>query len=223
MSLRKVKIALVQEVGPLAKQFSVHIVASLFERDGDHFYNTAVIFNPQGELQFVTRKQHIPSGKGYNETDYFENGFSEYPVHDLGFIKVGIPTCYDQWFPEVARIYGLKAAELVIYPTAIGSEPNYPELDSQPAWEIVQRGHCVANGFFLAACNRVGFEGMITFYGSSMVVDPMGQIIEKAPRNSPCLLLAELDFGKVQFWRELFPLLKQRVPTSYGEIVVERK
>jgi len=137
----------------------------------------------------------------------------------LGFIKVAIPTCYDQWFPELARIYALKGAELIVYPTAIGSEPEHPNFDSQPSWERVMIGHAVANGIFIAAANRIGFEGLITFYGSSFVADPLGNKIKQASRDKSEVLVAELNFETFAFFRNLFPLLHQRQPQNYGHIL----
>jgi len=211
--------------GALAKEAGVFVAGSLFEKGEPlkkarrtgipHFYNTAVIFDPTGKLVGFTRKQHIPRGTGYEETFYFEPGDSAYPLHDLGFIKLAIPTCYDQWFPEMARICALKGAELIVYPTAIGSEPNFPKFDSQGRWQTMMVAHAIANGVFVAAVNRTGSEGMIRFYGSSFVCDPTGTILAQAPRNKPAVIVADLDFAVFDFWRGLFPLLAQRHPETY--------
>ncbi|MDW8395165.1 MAG: nitrilase-related carbon-nitrogen hydrolase [Anaerolineae bacterium] len=207
----------------LARETGAFIVGSLFERAGDsshpRYFNTAVVFDPRGNLCGFTRKQHIPSGTGYEETFYFEPGDSDYPVHDLGFIRLATPTCYDQWFPELARIYALKGAELIVYPTAIGSEPNYPSFDTQPQWRTVMLGHAIANGVFIAAVNRTGREAMVTFYGSSFVCDPTGRILAQAPRSRPAVVVADLDFSVMAFWRALFPLLKQRQPATYRALL----
>lgn len=216
----------------LAKEFGVHVVGSLFEvssaRKGKedayglgrkHFYNTAVIYDPQGKLCAFTRKQHIPQGTGYEEIYYFEPGDSNYPVHDLGFVKIGVPTCYDQWFPEMARICALKGAELLVYPTAIGSEPNFGAFDSMPRWQTVMRAHAISNGVFVAAINRTGDEGLINFYGSSFVCDPTGEVLAQAPRGEPAVLIANLRQDTLEMWREMFPLIKQRQPHTYGELV----
>jgi len=201
----------------------VFVVGSLFEKlekgGNIRYFNTAVIYNPEGKLQGFTRKQHIPKGTGYNEIFYFEPGDSDYPVHDLGFIKLAIPTCYDQWFPELARIYALKGAELIMYPTAIGSEPDHPGFDSQPMWQTMMTSHAIANGVFVGAINRTGSEGTITFYGRSFVCSPNGKIIEQAPRESPAVLVATLDFAEFDFWRNLFPLLTQRQPQTYNLLI----
>lgn len=122
-------------------------------------------------------------------------------------------------FPEVARICALKGAELILYPTAIGSEPNFKDFDSSQAWQSVQVGHAIANGVFLAAANRTGNEGLLTFYGSSFVVAPTGQKLAQASRDKDEVLVVTLDFAVFEFWRNLFPLLKQRQPNTYQVIV----
>ncbi len=203
----------------LAAEAGAYIVGSLFERAGGRYFNTAAVFDPRGNLVGYTRKQHIPSGSGYHEDYYFEPGDSDHPVHDLGCVRLAIPTCYDQWFPELARIYALKGAELIVYPTAIGSEPDFPKLNTQPCWQMVMRGHAIANGVFIAAVNRVGNEGVVHFYGSSFVCDPMGRLLARAPRHRPAVLVATLDFGVMAFWRRLFPLLHQRQPGVYRQLV----
>jgi len=199
----------------LAGESGAFVVGSLFERSAGRYFNTAVIFDPRGNLFGFTRKQHIPRGSGYHEDYYFEPGDSDYPVHDLGFVKLAVPTCYDQWFPELARIYALKGAELIVYPTAIGSEPDFPGFDTQPRWQAMMVAHAIANGVFVAAVNRVGDEGMVRFYGSSFVCDPTGRVIARAPRSRPAVLIADLDFAAMTFWRDLFPLLQQRQPHTY--------
>ncbi len=209
----------------LAKDAGVFVFGSLYEKGEPlkksqrtgipHFYNTAVIFDPQGKLHGFTRKQHIPKGTGYEEEFYFEPGDSDYPVHNLGFIKLAVPTCYDQWFPEMARICAIKGAELIVYPTAIGSEPNFPKFDSQPRWQTSMVAHAIANGVFVAAVNRTGQENVVKFYGSSFVCDPTGTILAQAPRNTPAVVTADLDFGVFDFWRKLFPLIEQRKPATY--------
>lgn len=206
----------------LARETGAHIVGSLFERAGPRYFNTAVIYNPSGALQAFTRKQHIPRGTGYHEDYYFAPGDSDYPVHDLGFIKLAVPTCYDQWFPELARIYALKGAELVVYPTAIGSEPDHPAFDSAPMWQTVITSHAIANGLFIAAVNRTGHEGTVRFYGSSFIAEPTGHILAQAPRNEPAVVVATLDFAVMDFWRRLFPLLEQRQPGTYGPLSAPR-
>lgn len=205
----------------LARESGAFVIGSLFERADGRYFNTAVIFDPRGNLFGFTRKQHIPRGSGYHEDYYFRPGDSDYPVHDLGFIKIAVPTCYDQWFPEMARICALKGAELIVYPTAIGSEPDFPGFDTQPRWQTVMIAHAIANGVFVAAVNRTGDEGVVRFYGSSFVCDPTGHVIARAPRSRPAVLVADLDFSIMAFWRNLFPLLEQRQPGTYRALVGE--
>ncbi|MYD09209.1 MAG: hydrolase [Chloroflexi bacterium] len=202
-----------------ARAHGVSLIGSLFERDADGAYwDTATIYDAQGELRGVTRKVHIPSGEGYHETDYFAGG-DQYPVHDIGPIKLAAPTCYDQWFPELARIYALEGAEFIFYPTAIGSEPTAPGFDSAAAWRTVMRGHAVANGLFIAACNRVGRENAVEFYGSSFICDPLGNVLAQAERDADQVIHAVLRADVRAQYLDLFPLLHQRRPQHYGRLL----
>ncbi|HEU4673355.1 MAG TPA: nitrilase-related carbon-nitrogen hydrolase, partial [Candidatus Limnocylindrales bacterium] len=177
-------------LGALAGELGVAVVGSVYERAMAGLnYNTAIVFGPDGVLVGRTRKAHIPDDPGYAEKYYFAPGDSGYPVHGVrlgvgegreAWVALGLATCWDQWFPEVARILALKGAELIVYPTAIGSEPEYPTVDTHEAWRTVMRGHAVANAAFVMAVNRVGREGEMTFYGGSFVADPMGVVIAEA-------------------------------------------
>lgn len=202
----------------MAKQHGITIISSVYEREGEGYYDTALIHAPNGELVGKTRKIHIPSGDGYYETDFF-GGWKEYPVWDVGALNVAAPTCYDQWFPELARIYSMNGAEFIFYPTAIGGEPTDPDMDSSEMWLTVQRAHAIANGVFVAAANRVGEENGIPFYGNSFICDPMGQILARADRTSTQVLVATLDPAVMERWRGLFPLLQQRKPHTYQRLV----
>lgn len=207
--------------GSLASELGITIISSLFENaPDDNFFDTAIIHTPDGSLSHYTRKVHIPSGTGYHETDFF-SGDTEYPVHELSKVNVAVPTCYDQWFPEMARICALNGAEFIFYPTAIGSEPNAPDFDSKDAWQTVMRGHAVANGVFIAAANRVGVENDVTFYGSSFICDPMGNILVEAGRNTTEVIHTELDAALREQYIDLFPLIYQRKPHTYGQITEE--
>ncbi|MCY4009154.1 MAG: N-carbamoylputrescine amidase [Anaerolineaceae bacterium] len=214
--------------GPSGRAFArwssehhVHILGSIFERGScsDTHWDTAVLYNPEGRLSHFTRKVHIPAGEGYHESDFF-GGARAFPVHDIGALRLAAPTCYDQWFPELARIYALRGAELIVYPTAIGSEPNAPQFDSRDAWQLVMRGHAVANGIFIAACNRWGQE-RVTFYGSSFICDPRGQLLAEAPRDEDAVIIAQLQPDTLTEYRALFPLLHQRRPEVYGALLAE--
>jgi len=203
----------------LAKQHGVNIIASMYEKTAEgQYYDTATLHGADGRLLGITRKVHIPSGEGYHETDFFK-GYHEYPVFDLGGLRLAAPTCYDQWFPELARIYSMNGAEFIFYPTAIGSEPNAPGFDSRDAWQTVMRGHAVANGVFIGAANRVGQENQVTFYGSSFICDPLGNILAQAERDTTQVISATLDRALLAQYRQLFPLLHQRATHTYGRLL----
>lgn len=206
----------------VAKQHGIYLIGSQFEQDSNHYYDTAVIYSPDGQLVGRTRKVHIPSGDGYHETDFF-GGWHEFPVWNLDAIQLAAPTCYDQWFPELARIYGLNGAELIFYPTAIGSEPTDPDMDSSEMWLTIQRSHAIANGVFVAAANRVGHENAVTFYGSSFICDPMGNVLAQAGRDTTEVITATLDPAVMARWRGLFPLINQRQPQTYQALTDEAK
>ncbi|KTD61416.1 carbon-nitrogen hydrolase [Legionella spiritensis] len=201
-----------QFVSHMARKANVCITASLFEKAG---YNTAVAFNEAGELIAVTRKQHIPSGEKYHEDFYFKPGDSDYPIHSIAGHKLGLPTCYDQWFPELSRIYGLKGAEILVYPTAIGAEPTAPGFDSQPMWQKVMIAQGIMANTFMVAVNRIGCENGLEFYGSSFISSPLGHILVQAPRHEPAVLVAEIDFNDRELWGRLFPFPMQREPQTY--------
>ena len=208
-----------QFVGTMARKNKVFITASLFEKAG---YNTAVAFGPDGKLIAVTRKQHIPSGEKYHEDFYFKPGDSDYPVHKIAGHQLALPTCYDQWFPELSRIYGLKGAEILVYPTAIGGEPTAPGFDSQPMWQKVMVAQGIMSNTFIIAVNRIGREDNLTFYGSSFISTPTGEILAQAPRDKSTVLVAELDFAQRELWGRLFPFAQQREPGTYQELVRQR-
>ncbi|MDX6625469.1 MAG: N-carbamoylputrescine amidase [Solirubrobacterales bacterium] len=206
----------------------VHVHASLYERadgaDGLGF-NTAIVVAPSGELVARTRKLHIPVTAGYYEDRYFRPGPGDgepFPVVALGEARLGLPTCWDQWFPEVARAYSLGGAEVLIYPTAIGSEPDHPEFDTEPLWERVIVANGIANGVFMVAVNRTGEEPPLRFYGSSFISDPYGRVLVQAPRDEPAVLVADLDLDQRRDWLELFPFLTTRRPDAYGRLVEDR-
>ena len=203
--------------GELARQNGVFLLGSIFEQAEDGVYwDTATVHNPAGALAGFTRKVHIPQGAGYYE-DYYYSGYDQFPVHEVAGVKTAVPTCYDQWFPELSRIYALNGAEFIFYPTAIGSEPDAPELDTAESWQTVMRGQAIANGVFIAAANRVGQEG-VTFYGSSFICDPMGRILAQASRDQTEVIVARLETAVFDQWRTLFPLLHQRRPEVYGKL-----
>jgi len=208
----------------LAAETGVIVHASLFERaDGDDGlgYNTAIAVAPDGRLVVRTRKLHIPVTAGYYEDRYFRPGPAgpdPFPVAELAGARFGFPTCWDQWFPELARAYSLAGAEVIVYPTAIGSEPDHPGFDTEPLWEQVIRANGIANGTFMIAINRFGEEGPLTFYGSSFISDPYGRLLVQAPRDRPAVLVADLDLAQRDDWLALFPFLSTRRPDAYESL-----
>jgi N-carbamoylputrescine amidase len=208
--------------GELAAETGACVHASLYERaDSELGFNTAICVAPSGELVARTRKQHIPVTAGYYEDRYFRPGDSGYPVVELAGASFGFPTCWDQWFPELARAYSLGGAEVIVYPTAIGSEPDHPRFDTEPLWERVITGNGIANGTFMVAVNRIGDEPPLRFYGSSFISDPYGRVLVQAPRDRPAVLVADLDLDQRRDWLELFPFLTTRQPSQYGALVAE--
>jgi N-carbamoylputrescine amidase len=207
----------------LAATTGAAVHASLYEAadaaDMPPGYNTAICVAPSGELLARTRKLHLPVTEGYFEDRWFRAGDGGYPPVVVGDATFGFPTCWDQWFPEVARAYSLAGAEVLVYPTAIGSEPDHPEFDTEPLWQQVIAANGIANGTFMVAVNRVGDEGVLTFYGSSFVSDPYGRVLVQGPRDEPCVLIAELDLDARQDWLRLFPLLETRRPDTYTSLV----
>jgi N-carbamoylputrescine amidase len=197
----------------LATELGCAVHASLYEQAR---YNTAICVGPDGTLLGRTRKTHIPRFPGYHEDLCFQPGDSGFPVHEIiPGAKFGFPTCWDQWFPELARAYALNEAGILVYPTAIGSEPELPWFDTAPIWEHMITANGLANALFMIVPNRTGAEGLITFYGSSFISDPYGRVLLRAPRDRPAVLVADLDLRQRADWLE-FGLLPTRRPELYG-------
>jgi N-carbamoylputrescine amidase len=211
-----------------AKQHGVIIHASLYEQVGlpdGRGLNTAILVDTQGEIIARTPKLHIPVTSGYYEDKYFQPGPNEtdpYPVYELELdgtrASFGLPTCWDEWFPEVARNYSLRGAEIIAYPTAIGSEPDHPDFDTEPLWRQVIVGHGITNGTFMVVPNRYGNEGSLNFYGSSFISDPFGRILARAGRDTDEVLVADLDLDQRRDWLDLFPFLATRRPDTYQRL-----
>jgi N-carbamoylputrescine amidase len=209
----------------MAQETGAYVHASLYERadEGDGLgFNTAIVVEPRrGEIVARTRKLHIPVTAGYYEDRYFRPGPAgddAFPVTALADGHFGFPTCWDQWFPELARAYSLAGAEVLVYPTPIGSEPDHPGFDTEPLWERVIIANGIANGTFMIAVNRIGTEPPLTFYGSSFISDPYGRKLVQAPRDEPAVLVADLDLDQRRDWLELFPFLTTRRPDAYGPL-----
>ena len=217
-------------VSTLARELGIFIHASLYEATGfddGRGLNTAILIGNDGQLVGKTPKLHIPVTEGYFEDKYFQEGPNKdpYPTYQLelpGSPELGLPTCWDEWFPEVARAYGLAGADILCYPTAIGSEPDHPEFDTEPHWRQTIVAHAITNGLFIVVPNRWGNEGIINFYGSSFIVDPYGRILAQAAKEGDEVLVADLDLDQRRDWLELFPFFGTRRPDTYGSLTHAR-
>jgi N-carbamoylputrescine amidase len=202
----------------LATTWGVSVHASLYERTTDERgFNTAICVDDTGRLLARTRKTHIPEFPYYHEDRYFEPSDQECPVTEVAGANFAFPTCWDQWFPELARALSMDGAQVIVYPTAIGSEPNMPGADTQPMWRQMIAANGLANSTFMIAINRIGTEGPLDFYGSSFISDPYGRIVVEAPRDRPAVLIADLDLGQ----RDdalAFGLLYTRRPDRYSRL-----
>ena len=208
----------------LAEHLQVVIPVSWFERSGNVFFNSVAMINADGAVMGVYRKTHIPNDVGYQEKQYFSPGDTGFRVWDTRYAKVGVGICWDQWFPESARCMALMGAEILMYPTAIGSELSM-EHDSAPHWQTVMRGHAAANIMPLVASNRIGkevatnSEDSIVFYGCSFISDHMGQKVEEANRTDESVIVHTFDLDAIQEHRERWCLFRDRRPEHYGPIM----
>ena len=222
------KLALPLEENPavrrfqtVAKELSVVLPISFYEQDGNVLYNSVAMIDADGSVMGVYRKTHIPDDHFYQEKFYFTPGDLGYKAFDTKFGRIGVLICWDQWYPEAARLTAMQGAEIIFYPTAIGWLPEEkPLLGEQQhcAWETVQRGHAVANGCYVCAVNRVGTEGESEFWGQSFVADYYGQIVAKAPVSDEAILYADLDLDALEDHRRIWPFFRDRRIDSYGGI-----
>mgnify|MGYP002623844209 FL=1 len=208
--------------GELAKQFGVVIVTSLFERRAPGLYhNTAVVLEKDGTIAGKYRKMHIPDDPGYYEKFYFTPGDLGFHPIETSVGKLGVLVCWDQWYPEAARLMALQGAELLIYPTAIGYDPNdTPEEQERQrmAWQTVQRGHAVANGLPVVTVNRVGMEDGVPFWGTSFVAGPQGELYYEASTTEEESIIVEIDMQRSEQVRRWWPFLRDRRIDEYGDI-----
>ncbi len=216
-----------ESLSGLAAELGVVLVASLFERRAPGVYhNTAAVIDADGTYLGKYRKMHIPDDPLFYEKFYFTPGDLGFQAYDTKYGRIGVLVCWDQWYPEAARLTALRGAQILFYPTAIGwhpSEKNDYGARQHSAWETVQRGHAVANGCYVAAPNRVGLETPIggdgiEFWGQSFVCDPSGIILDKAPVDEEAILVTEIDLGSVDTQRTHWPFLRDRRIDAYGEI-----
>jgi len=206
-------------MGSLAKELGVVLIVPIYEETlAGVYFNTALVFDADGAYLGKYRKNHIPEGPQYLEKYYFTPGDLGYPVFDTRFGRIAIGICWDEWFPEVARIFALQGAQIIFYPSAIGSEPDRPEYSSHEAWQTVIRAHGITNGVFIATPNRVGEEGEMSFYGKSFISDPFGIFLAMAD-GEETILYADCDFNQIQEARQLLHFLRDRRIDTYGPLL----
>ncbi len=213
----------IERMRSLAAELAVVLPVSVFERARNAYYNSLAVIDADGTVLGVYRKSHIPTGPGYQEKYYFNPGDTGFPVFHSRYAALGCLICWDQWFPEAARCLAVQGAELLIYPTAIGSEPQDPSLDSRDHWTRVMQGHAAANMVPVVASNRIGFEpgdaGGITFYGSSFIAGPTGELIVQAGREDEAVLTACFDLDRIRTARAAWGLFRDRRPDLYGPLL----
>jgi len=200
----------------VAADLGVVIPVSFFEKAGQAYFNSVAIIDADGTVLGVYRKSHIPDGPGYEEKFYFRPGNTGFKVWPTRHGIVGVGICWDQWFPECARVMVLMGADMLLYPSAIGSEPDDPEIDTKDPWQRVMIGHAVANVVPVAAANRVGTEGTQEFYGHSFIANHRGDIVTGSGRTDEGVLVASFDLGAVRRERAAFGFFRDRRPELYG-------
>jgi N-carbamoylputrescine amidase len=207
----------------LARELDVVLPFSFFERDNQAYFNSVAMIDAGGELLGIYRKTHIPDGVGYQEKYYFNPGDTGFRVWDTKFGKVGLGICWDQWFPETARCLVLGGAEMLLYPTAIGTEPQFPDWDSSGHWQRAMQGHAASNMVPLVASNRIGTEkgknSEMTFYGSSFITDETGAKVAEADRTSETVLTHTFDLDAIRNQRAQWGFFRDRRPEHYGALV----
>jgi N-carbamoylputrescine amidase len=213
----------VERFAALARELGVVLPVSVFEKAGKAFFNSLVVVDADGAVLGSYRKSHIPEGCGYHEKFYFSPGDTGFKVFDSRYGKLGVAICWDQWFPEAARSMALLGAEILLYPTAIGSEPLDPGIDSSGHWQRTMQGHAAANVMPLVASNRIGTEEgekyTMTFYGSSFIAGPTGEKVVEADRATESVLTARFDLDEVRRYREAWGLFRDRRPDLYHPLL----
>jgi N-carbamoylputrescine amidase len=219
----------VTALAPLAGELGVVLPISIFEREGPHYFNSLVMADADGSLMGVYRKSHIPDGPGYMEKYYFRPGDTGFKVWDSRFGRLGVGVCWDQWYPEAARAMALMGAEVLLYPTAIGSEPHDASLDTAAPWRRAMQGHAVSNVIPVVGANRTGFEawagypnGGQQFYGSSFIADHRGDLVAAFGREDEGVLMAEFDLDFLSTHRAAWGFFRDRRTDLYGALVTPR-
>jgi len=210
----------------IARELAVVLPISFFERANNAYYNTTAVIDADGEVLGTYRKTHIPNGPGYQEKQFFHPGDTGFKVWDTRYARIGVGICWDQWFPETARAMALLGAELLFYPTAIGSEPHDAGIDSKDHWQRAQQGHAAANLVPLIASNRFGSEHSkddadwrITFYGSSFICDETGAMLHVADRAGDAVLVHSFDLDAIRTRRAAWGIFRDRRPERYGVLL----
>ena len=219
----------VTALAPVAAELGVVIPVSIFEREGPHYFNSVVILDAEGSPLGVYRKSHIPDGPGYQEKYYFRPGDTGFKVWDTKFGRIGVGICWDQWYPECARAMTLMGAEILLYPTAIGSEPHDPTLDTALPWRRAMQGHAVSNVIPVVGANRTGFEphagypgGGQTFYGSSFIANHRGDLVAELGRADEGVITATFDLDFLSVHRAAWGFFRDRRPDLYGSLTQPR-
>ena len=202
----------------LAAKLKVAIPTSFFERDGHHYYNTLAMIDPDGAIMGTYRKSHIPDGPGYEEKYYFRPGNDGFKVWDVFGTRIGVGICWDQWYPECARVMALMGAELLFYPTAIGSEPYDADLDTSRMWRRAMLGHAVSNCMPVIAANRIGMEDGQRFYGNSFISDEWGDFTAEFGAQESGVLVSTVDLSRAATHRAGMGFFRDRRPQLYGRI-----
>ena len=218
----------VVQLQPVAKELGVVIPVSIFEKEGPHYFNSMVMLDADGEAMGVYRKSHIPDGPGYQEKYYFRPGDTGFKVWDTRFGKIGVGICWDQWYPECARAMALMGAEILLYPTAIGSEPHDPTLDTALPWRRAMQGHAVSNVIPVVGANRIGFEpwenyptGGQAFYGSSFIADHRGDLVSELGSEEG-IVQASFDLDFLATHRAAWGFFRDRRTDLYGALAGPR-
>jgi N-carbamoylputrescine amidase len=213
----------VRHMSVLAGELGVVLPVSFFEKAGQARFNSVAVIDADGSIMGVYRKTHIPAGPGYEEKYYFNPGDTGFKVWHTRYAVIGIGICWDQWFPEAARCMALMGAQILLYPTAIGSEPADPSCDSKDHWQTCMCGHSAANLMPVVAANRIGTEtgddSQITFYGSSFITDNKGQILARADRKTQDIIMADFDLEQWENTRETWGVFRDRRPEKYGALM----
>ena len=208
---------------PIAKELGIVLPISFFEKKNQANYNSVAMIDADGSILGIYRKTHIPDGPGYQEKFYFNPGDTGFRVWKTRYATLGVGICWDQWFPEAARCMALLGAEILLYPTAIGSEPPNPDYDSKDHWQICMRGHAAANMMPVVASNRIGRETIdqsyIDFYGSSFIADNTGQLAAEADRESESIIISVFDLKRMAGMRKGWGLFRDRRPNSYDVLI----